>query len=244
MLLHMTYLDFDRLASLDINAFRATRPYPWINPQGLFTDAGYTRLLETLPDIALFRRDFGVARTHGQYPHDRLTLDYREDLDIAAPWHEFVAELRSRQYRDFISSAFDRPRFLLNFHWHYTPNGCSVSPHCDAMRKLGSHIFYFNTDDWDPAWGGETLILDDQGRFKRKSAPRFEDFNEVISAKATTNYSLLFRRNEKSWHGVREIHCPEGKYRKVFIVVINSWLGATQHRLIGTFQGKRHDTYF
>lgn len=240
----MSYLDFDRLAALDVNAFRVTQPYPWMNPTGLLTDAGFTRLLETLPDPTLFNREFGMARAHGQYPHDRLTLDYHEDLDIATPWHEFVAELRGPLYHDFISSAFERSRFLLNFHWHYTPNGCSVSPHCDALRKLGSHIFYFNTDDWDPNWGGETLILDDHGRFKRNSAPQFEDFDDVIAAQARGNYSLLFRRNGKSWHGVREIHCPEGNYRKVFIVVINSWLGATQRRIIGTLQGKRYDYYY
>jgi hypothetical protein len=57
-----------------------------------------------------------------------------------------------------------------------------VSPHCDSPKKLGSHIFYLNTkEDWDPSWGGETLILDDGGRlptlragfdrFRRRSAP-------------------------------------------------------------------------
>ena len=41
------------------------------------------------------------------------------------------------------------------FHWHYTPNGCSVSPHTDSVREHGSQLFYFNSeDDWDPAWGG------------------------------------------------------------------------------------------
>ena len=240
----MTYLDLNRLAAIDVDAFRATRPYPWLNPHGLLTDAGFARLVATLPDPALFRHDFGVARAHGQYPHDRLVLDYHEDLDIAPEWHEFVAELRDRAYQDFIGRAFERRRFLLNFHWHYTPNGCSVSPHCDAMRKLGSHIFYFNAGDWDPLWGGETLILDDHGRFKRSSAPRFEDFDQTIAAEANGNCSLLFRRNDKSWHGVREIRCPEGNYRKVFIVVINSWLGATQRRIIGKLQGNQHDYYY
>lgn len=240
----MTYLDLDRLAALDIGAFHSAQPYPWINPRGLLTEAGFTRLLETLPDPAIFKREFGIARSHGQYPHDRLTLDYQEDLDISEAWHEFIAELRGPEYHDFLSKAFDRNRFLLNFHWHYTPNGCSVSPHCDATRKLGSHIFYFNADDWEPSWGGETLILDDHDRFKRNSAPKFEEFDDVIAGEAMGNCSLLFRRNDKSWHGVREIRCPEGYYRKVFIVVINSWLGATKRRFLGTLQGKRHDYYY
>jgi hypothetical protein len=96
-----------------------------------------------------------------------------------------------------------------------------VSPHCDAKRKLGSHIFYFNTEeDWDPAWGGGTVILDDAGRFDARSAPAFEDFVAFEPAQALGNHSLLFVRNGNSWHGVREIRSPQGALRKVFIVVI------------------------
>ena len=40
--------------------------------------------------------------------------------------------------------------------------GVEVSPHCDSKHKLGSHLFYFNdSSEWDPSWGGETLILED-----------------------------------------------------------------------------------
>ncbi len=35
------------------------------------------------------------------------------------------------------------------------------------------------------------------------------------------NRSLLFARKDNSWHGVREIRCPEGHMRKVLVVVIN-----------------------
>ena len=110
----------------------------------------------------------------------------------------------------------------IKLHWHYTPNGCSVSPHCDANRKIGSHIFYFNTEkDWDPSWGGDTLILDDNGKYSRNSNPKFSDFHSYQRATALGNNSLLFIRNGNSWHGVEEIKCPKGEYRKVLIVVIN-----------------------
>ena len=67
----MAYLNFDRLSELDPEAFRATKPYPWINPAGLLTDDGYRRLVETLPDVSLFDESFGVKRSHAQQPHDR-----------------------------------------------------------------------------------------------------------------------------------------------------------------------------
>jgi hypothetical protein len=218
------YLDIERLSAIDSVAFRSREPYPWSNPYGLLTEEGYRRLLETLPDVTLFTSRFGGQRKYGQQSHDRFTLEYHDELVVAEPWKEFVAELQGKDYRDFISRLLGSRSFELFFHWHYTPHGCSVSPHCDAKRKLGSHIFYFNTiQDWNPEWGGETLILDDGGRLPYKSAPRFEDFESITAAETLGNRSLLFARKEHSWHGVREIQCPEGCLRKVFIVVINRW---------------------
>ena len=133
---------------------------------------------------------------------------------------------------------FGRRALRLVLHWHYTPNGCSVSPHCDARRKLGSHIFYFNTEkDWRADWGGETLILDDGGRFVADSAPKFEDFDRIIPAKAMGNSSLLFMRREQSWHGVKAIRCPPQAMRKVFIVVIEDW--HLKARLRSVFRGRK-----
>jgi len=235
----MQYLDYDRLDAIDAKSFQQTRPYPWINPAGLLTDEAYQRLLKGLPTIEQMTPSFGKQRSHGQKSHDRYALEYDEKLDIDSAWHEFVAELKGSRYYAFAKRTFGRGRFKFDFHWHYAPRGSSVSPHCDANRKLGSHIFYFSTpDNWDPSWGGDTVILDDHGRFPRESAPEFDDFDKSYSGKSIGNYSLLFQRQERSWHGVREITCPEGLYRKVFIVVINDWLRARVRRAVGTLKGE------
>ena len=98
--------------------------------------------------------------------------------------------------------------------------GGEVSPHCDSKGKIGSQIFYLNTgDDWQRDWGGETVVLDDGGRIGPDNAPAFEDFDAEYPAETADNRSLLFGRRGNSWHGVRRIDCPEGYYRKVFIVV-------------------------
>lgn len=218
----MNYIDFQKLQEIEGPEFRQRSPYPWWNPANTLTPEGFERLVENLPDVSQFQTSFGKRRSHGQKSHDRYTLNYSEDLDIPRPWHEFVDEIRGERYSQFIRRMFDVPRFDLSLHWHYTPNGCSVSPHCDAKRKLGSHIFYLNTqEDWDPAWGGETLVMDDEGRFKRESAPDFDAFPRVIHTEGLGNRSLLFGRTDHAWHGVQKIECPEGKLRKVFIVVIN-----------------------
>jgi len=220
----MNYIDFEFLESFDPKEFQNQKPYPWWNPEGALTEEGYRQLLETLPGVSMFDQKFGVQRSHGQYAHDRYTLEYRKDLELAEPWMDFMAELKGKRYRKFLCRLFDVRSVFLNFHWHYTPNGCSVSPHCDAKRKLGSQIYYFNTkDDWDPSWGGETLILEDaSGQLDPKSAPAFEDFDRATPSVSLENRSLFFGRRGNSWHGVREIQCPEGCLRKVFIVVVNS----------------------
>ncbi len=218
----MNYLDPARLEAIDTQAFLRQKPYPWVNPAALLTDAAYDVLRKNLPNLDLFERHFGIVRAHEQTSHDRFALEYEPSLAVPAPWHEFVRELQDPVYRAFLRRLFGTRWLRLSFHWHYTPTGCSVSPHCDAKHKLGSHIFYFNTEaDWDPAWGGETLILDDGGRFPRRSAPSFEKFDHTTPARALGNRSLLFRRGAKSWHGVRVVSCPEDRMRKVFIVVIN-----------------------
>ncbi len=218
----MRYLDFDRFRAIIPAEFRATRPYPWTNPQGLLTDAGYQRLLDNMPDVSLFEKKFGYGRIAGQKPHDRYSLEYAPGTPVPEPWQEFIAELCSDDYRTTLAKLFGARKINLRFHWHYTPNGCSVSPHTDSVREHGSQLFYFNREgEWDPAWGGDTLVLDDGGKMEFETAPSLDDFNGEIAARSIGNYSLIFERTRHSWHAVREIRCPEGKMRRVFIVVAN-----------------------
>jgi hypothetical protein len=219
----LQYLDLDKLEAIDPQAFRTRSPYPWANPDGVLTAAGHAALLGQMPDISLFQQKFGYQRRAGQRPHDRYSLEYTEDTPVPEPWREFIGELRGDRYRNTISRLFDVRRPEFRFHWHYAPRGCSVSPHCDARREYGSHIFYFNGEgDWDPSWGGDTLVLDDGGAFDSHSAPGFDDFRQAIPCRSVGNSSMLFHNNGHAWHGVRELSCPEDRMRRVFIVVVNS----------------------
>ncbi len=238
------YLDVERLEALDVQVFRSRSPYPWVNPEGLLTPGGYQRLLDTLPDVKEFTPLFGVTRKHGQQSHDRYALEYHSGMSVAAPWRDFIRELHGPVYRRFLRRMLDRRLFTLRLHWHYTPSGCSISPHCDSITKLASHIFYFNTAaDWAPTWGGQTVILDDGGRLKRKSAPQFEDFDRVITAETLGNRSLLFARGEQSWHGMRDIHCPEHAMRRVFIVVVQDAVRTTARDFVRRLRGQAAETY-
>jgi len=218
----VNYIDFDRLAQIDTAGFNATSPYPYVNPCGLLTEAGFQALLDNMPDVALFEQKFGYERKAGQAPHDRFSLEYTPDTVVPKPWQEFIAELCSDAYRSEISRLLGAKKPEFRFHWHYTPNAADVSPHCDSRREHGPHLFYFNSEeDWKREWGGATLALDDGGRLDFKSAPGLEEFAGITEFEFMGNYSALMKRSDHAWHAVRAINCPEGWLRRVFIVVVN-----------------------
>jgi Rps23 Pro-64 3,4-dihydroxylase Tpa1-like proline 4-hydroxylase len=157
-------------------------------------------------------------------------------MPVPEPWQAFIAELCSDDYRREIQRLLGAKKVEFRFHWHYTPSGADVSPHCDARRERGSHLFYFNSkQDWDPSWGGATLALDDGGRLDYNSAPALEEFDDIIEFDSFGNYSALMLRTDHAWHAVRPIECPEDKLRRVFIVVVNpdSLFWKVRDRLVG-----------
>jgi hypothetical protein len=189
------------------------------------TPEGYEELRATLPEVSLFENKVGIKRAHGQGYQDRFLLHYRPGVPLVEPWQKFIAELQGEDYQSFLHRMFGLPAhkpLILTMEWYYAWQGCAVPPHCDARRKLATHLFYFNTqEDWDSSWGGEVLILDDQRRWKAHSGPRFDDLQVSASIDPRGNGSLLFQRTEHSWHGVRPLRPPADHLRKLFVVTIN-----------------------
>ncbi len=217
----MTYLNWAALDAVDAASFRQTVPYPWLNPEGMLTEEGRKALVAELPDMKLFKASFGMKRQFGQMPHDHYELFYDPSLAVPRAWKDFIVELESARYRGFIRRLFGRRRFALRFQWIFAVRGCSTSPHTDGPKKIGSHLFYLNdTGEWDPAWNGATIVLDDEGKKDWRSAPGFDDFPKETPSIAIGNRCFLFMRTDHSWHSVRELTCPEGKMRRIFSVVI------------------------
>ena len=214
------YLNIEKLESIDPTEFRSRKPFPQANLQGLLTDEGFESLINNMPDIDLFEKIFAYRRLGGQEPHNRYALEYTADTPVPEPWKEFIAELCSDRYRHTLEQLMGAKKIRYRLHWHYTPNGCSVSPHVDSKREHGSQLFYFNSeDDWDPAWGGDTLVLDDGGKIDFETAPSLEEFASETPARSIGNYSFMFERTDRAWHAVREIKCPEDRVRRLFILV-------------------------
>jgi hypothetical protein len=222
----MNYLNYSNLQAVSDEAFRTRKPYPWARIQDTLTEEGWIKLRDNLPDISQFRMLIGVERAYGQAPHNRGILHYREGMACAEPWKEFIAELNGKAYDSFLRRMLGlkpEQKVILTMEWYYAWQGCSVSPHCDARRKLATHIFFFaNDEDWPREWGGDILILDDEGRYKAHSAPKFDELKVAASLDLRKNGSLLFQRSEHSWHGVRPLQSPRKDiYRKLFIVTVN-----------------------
>jgi hypothetical protein len=225
----MSQIDFGRLEEIagKSSAFLAAKPFPWLGMQGVLHDEAFRRLCAELPRHELFAPEFGKSRGYGQQSHDRYALQYRPQLDaeLSPAWREFVRELHGDAYQGFLRRMYGLApgeRVVLSMHWHHAASGGSVSPHTDARRKVGSHIFYFNTEeDWDPAWGGQTLVLDDAGKFSAHDSPAFGSLPQVAASEILGNRSFIFKRTEHSWHAVNPVRCPPDRLRKVFIVVLN-----------------------
>lgn len=218
----MEYLNREVLEGLSAEKFRDTKPYPYVHIDHTLTAEGYQRLGETLPAVENFDKHVGMKRGHGQMPHNRFMLHYKAGLELPGPWQEFLGELRGDYYQQFLRRLLGRRTYIPTFSWHYAWEGCSVSPHCDAARKRATHIFHFNDEnDWDPAWGGQTLILASNKPIATHSAPTFDELTVAAGHGPAGNGSLLFQRTPISWHGMTPLQCPPGKLRKIFSVTLN-----------------------
>lgn len=227
-------LDESALARLDAGVATPT-PFPHLPIDGLLTPSAF-EALRTFPPIERFARHAGIARHHGQRPHDRyyLALDesrydvYRDDDheqgvigrgELPEAWRAFVDALETNPvYRSLVADLMGSDELRWRYAWHLGHAGSEVSPHKDDPAKAGTHLLYFNTaDDWDPAWGGDTLLL--HGPTTSRENPDFDDFAACEPVASLGNRSLLFANRPDAWHGVRALDCPTDRHRKLFTVV-------------------------
>ncbi len=186
---------------------------------------------DEFPPLELFEYHENIYRK-GQRPHNRYYLAYEFSIvhrnkeagtvhkqDLSPHWQLFMEELEhGALYRPFIQKALGAPSFSLRYAWHAGKANNEVSPHKDASNKLGTHIFYWNSDeDWKAEWGGQLLVL--EGKKVPGITPDFHDFERETIIPNMNNHSFLFKNTQEAWHGVKPLHCPEGKYRKLFNVI-------------------------
>jgi len=230
-----TIINPDRPVTLTVEQFNAITPYPWINFDGFLSPEKFAELHENFPPLDLFAWHQEMPRRDGQRPHNRYYLAYETSIyakrdhkskgvvrhdDLPEVWQRFIEELNEGPaYRDFITRMLGVSDFDIRYAWHIGVTDSEVSPHTDSRKKLGTHIFYFNTDDdWNTAWGGETLVL--EGKLTTAANPDFDEFSNAHAAPFLNNQSFFFKNTPNGWHGVKALTCPEGRHRRLFNVII------------------------
>ena len=225
------FFDDAVLDSLSLDEFRATKPFPWHHFTGALRPDAFAQLLADYPPLELFQWHQGLSGQYYSRPHDRWFLEYHPEgpsargqaqkADLPAVWQRFLDELErdDSAYRRHMLHWLGIEREIeLRLTWHLGVTGSEVSPHIDTDKKVGTHIFYFNTtDDWDAAWGGNLLVLDPGEQGGRDHD--FDDFRLEAEIDLLGNRSFLFKNDHRAWHGVRPLQCPDGHYRRLFNVV-------------------------
>ncbi len=219
------FLNTSLLHDFNAASFNSNRPFPHQSFQSFLTDDGFRELRENFPPLALFKKSTGRkpgkfnVMAYAPYIHFSPNRKCVPLKALPGPWQEFIKELHGKEYRAFLKPLVGSPRFKLYFEWQLRRKDTDVSPHVDAPFRIANHLFYFNSsEDWDPAWGGSTLLL---GKRERSSAPpQFEDFGEQKEISFLGNRSLFYVNSPAAWHGVKKLDCPEGVYRRVFVVMV------------------------
>ena len=178
----------------------------------------YKKLLKDFPSDKLFKDEFPKDRKHGQRPHCRRFFcigetqgskyfdEYLIDPVRLPPiWQNFIMTLsNSLDYKRFIKTALDVKNFKIRFDFHRTRGGLDVSPHVDSVGKIGSHLFYFMSEDWTERDGGKTIFY--RGKKVDRMNPEPEDFEDYITTSVIGNRSCLFKNVEDGWHGVTQVN--------------------------------------
>lgn len=228
-----SFLNPDLLEQVNLTAVREQQPFPWVLFQNLITPDGFETLSQDFPSLNWFEKHENRPRKTNQRPHNRFYLEYHQSYflahkrqptacikhrDLSPSWQQFITELKGPEYLQFLTRLFGTSAFHLQFSWHIGITHSEVSPHCDWVGKLGTHLFYFNTQqDWSESWGGQIIVLG--GKQTEVMNPEFEDFETQQAIPFLDNRSLLFQNSPSAWHGVRPLTCPEGKYRRLFNVI-------------------------
>lgn len=197
------------------------KPFPFHNFKGLINEKYFDKLLKEFPDIKYFKKEYGLKRDYGQASHNKYILHLEDKKELSNTWKEFIKELESKEVRSFIKT-FLGTNYRPGFVWTISFKGSEISPHADSYEKLGSLLFYFNTDkdnDWDSKWGGDLLLLESSNEeFNENSSPKIKDFDKITKISNMNNSSVIFKKNERSWHGTYAISSPSDKPRRALII--------------------------
>ena len=75
-------------------------------------------------------------------------------------------------YQDWILSQSPSGTKILRFYFNAYTYGTDGWPHTDTERENEQTTVLYLTDQWEPAWAGETVVFDRQGDVALSALPR------------------------------------------------------------------------
>jgi len=204
---NITPLDVERLSA----EFRGARPFPFVVIDG-FLDLEFARGVAAAypsPEEATTKgRTFNAINERGK---TQIT-DRAHFAPAVRALHE---ALFCPAWLEALSQITGIPKLLPDPHlagggMHTMRSGAILDVHVDFNRIPDDALFrrlnilVFLNDGWDPMWGGELELWDEHVR------ERAHAFAPVL------NRCVVFETSERSFHGVRQVRCPEGAARQSF----------------------------
>lgn len=194
--------------------FESAQPFPHLVLDGFFDSTVMNGLLADLPPLS-----------EEQWVHQEFDCmvkwSLRSAVELETHAFQFVACLHSAGFLYFLSEitgvkALLPDPYLGGAGYHLVPEGGkfdvhvdrSTDFHCGLRRRLA--LVTFINKDWDPAWGGQLELWNEDGTACMKVIEPF--WGRVV----------LMEIGDKNYHAVRQLKTGSGVYRKSFMTYFHT----------------------
>lgn len=202
-------LDIERLT----REFREATPFPHCKIDGFLEPAFADELAAAYPTFAEAERMGLQFKAVNEYKKIQITESekfpdpvkrlnealgaegFREDLAAITGIEELVYDPALAGGGMHITGPHGRLDVHVDFNWN---------ERLELHRRL--NLLVYLNPGWDPAWKGAVEIWDEDVRTRHAAFPPVH------------NRAVMFATSERSFHGVEEVLCPEGRTRNSFAV--------------------------
>jgi Rps23 Pro-64 3,4-dihydroxylase Tpa1-like proline 4-hydroxylase len=208
-------------------------PFPSFCIDGFLDETFAERVHDAFPS---YKEALRVGRSFSAV-NEQGKVQVTDARAFAEPIAELNRALAAPEFRAILGEVFGLPRLLADEQLvgggiHQTGPRGHLDVHVDfnyiAERQLHRRLnilIYFNKG-WEPDWGGNIELWDERVKTCHHS------FSPIF------NRCVVFETNEKSYHGVTAVKCPEGRARKSFAAYYY-----TREAPVG-WDGTEHSTVF
>ena len=160
----MKYLDEEKIQQIidNKNEFDSKPVFSWVNAS-ILTDVGYNNLTNSLidldqvavqkPQIVSDDNDLSKFNNFKYY-----TTNNKLNPVLPTVWEEFIDELSSDVYKDFIGELLDIDDYELRFEWNVYKNFLAYNPSPGNKIRFGAQYFNFNKTEDSDKWKIKHII--------------------------------------------------------------------------------------